>query len=285
MIPADSVRGYVELTRPLNVLTSGVLTFVGAFVAGGALAAPRPTAAAVGATWAAVAAGNAVNDYFDRAVDAVNRPDRPIPRGAVSPRGALVVTGLALAVAVGLAATLPPLALGIAAVNLVALVVYTEYLKGLPGVGNAVVAYLGGSTFLFGAAAVGALGPAAASLGLLAAVATFSREVVKDVEDVAGDEAEGLRTLPIVVGPRRALGVAAAALGVAVAASPLPYVLGALGVTYIVVVVPADAVMLYAVRRAYADPTAGQGLLKTGMLLAAAAFVAGRLSLLVGWPP
>ncbi|MFB6218140.1 MAG: UbiA family prenyltransferase, partial [Halobacteriaceae archaeon] len=161
--------------------------------------------------------------------------------------------------------------------NLLALVAYTELFKGLPGVGNAVVAYLVGSTFLFGAAAVGALGPAPAVLAVLAAVSTLTREIVKDVEDIEGDRAEGLSTLPVVVGERRALVLAAALLAVAVAASPLPWLLGTFGAAYLAVVAPADALMLVAAHRGFADPAASQRLLKYGMFLAAAAFVVGRL--------
>lgn len=278
------VQGFVTLSRPLNVLSAGVLTFVGAFVAGGAFDAASATLRAVGATFLAVAAGNAINDYFDREVDAINRPDRPIPSGLVSPREALGYSVGCFGLAVGLAITLPLLAVAIALVNLLALVLYTEFFKGTPGVGNAVVSYLGGSTFLFGAAAVEAFGSSAASLALLAGIATFSREVIKDVEDMAGDSAEGLKTLPLVVGERTALSIATAALIVAVVASPLPFLLGAFGEVYIALVLPADAVMLYATVRAFSDPSVGQRLLKYGMLLAAAAFIGGRLSLLTGWP-
>lgn len=284
MSGTHSLRGYVALSRPLNVVSAGFLTYVGAFVAGGALEARWASASAVGATALAVAAGNAINDYFDREVDAVNQPNRPIPSGAVTPRGALIFSALCFALAVLLAVTLPLVAIGIAVVNLVALVLYTEYFKGLPGIGNAIVSYLVGSTFLFGAAAVGVLGPAPASLALLAGVATFSREVIKDVEDRAGDSQEGLRTLPIVLGDRAALLLAAGSLALAVIASPLPYVLGTLGVVYLALVLPADAVMVYAVGRAFSNPTAGQSALKYGMLLAAGAFVLGRASLIAGWP-
>ena len=160
----ETARGLLELTRPGNAVASGLLTFIGSFVAGiaggeaGLLlsAPPEPrAAAAVGATVLAVGGGNTINDYFDREIDRINAPDRPIPRGAVSPRGALGFSLALFALAVALALTLPALAIAIAVVNLVALVAYTELFKGLPGVGNLIVAYLGGSTFLFGGAAVG----------------------------------------------------------------------------------------------------------------------------------
>lgn len=273
MSVGESVRGFVEVTRPGNAVASGVLSWVGAFVAGVPFAVEAGVAAA--ATMLAVGAGNAINDYFDREIDAINAPDRPIPRGAVSPRGVLVFSGVLFVAAVVLAVLLPVIALAIAAVNLVALIAYTSVFKGLPGAGNAVVAYLGGSTFLFGAAAVG--NPLdGVVLFALAALSTFTREVVKDVEDVEGDREEGLNTLPIAVGERRALWVGVACLVVAVVASPLPYVRGTFGVPYLVLVVPADVVMLAAAYWSFDDPTKGQSWLKYGMFLAIAAFVVGR---------
>ncbi|MFW5919670.1 MAG: geranylgeranylglycerol-phosphate geranylgeranyltransferase [Halanaeroarchaeum sp.] len=277
----DALRGYVELARPLNAVVAGLLTFVGAFVAGGVSARPMFAGAAVIATWLATAAGNAINDYFDRDIDRINAPDRPIPRGAVSVRGALIYSAVLFGGAVVFALLLPVLAIGIAAINLLALIAYTRVFKGLPGAGNAVVAYLGGSTFLFGAAAVGDV-RAGAVLFVLAALSTFSREVIKDVEDVEGDRAEGLRTLPIVVGERPAHLVAGLVLVIAVAASPLPYVWGIFGVPYLLVVVPADFVMLGACAIGYTDPTSGQRLLKYGMFLAALAFVVGRVAIVLG---
>ncbi|MDL5360381.1 geranylgeranylglycerol-phosphate geranylgeranyltransferase [Halalkalicoccus sp. NIPERK01] len=273
-------RGLLELVRPVNALVAGALTLIGAFVAGGLAGAPIAAGAAAGATVFATGAGNAINDYFDREIDRINQPGRPIPRGAVSPRGALVFSLALFAGAVVLALALPPLAIAIALVNLLLLVAYTQVFKGLPGVGNAVVAALGGSTFLFGGAAVGNV-TAPGVLFALAALSTFTREVIKDVEDVAGDREEGLNTLPIAIGERPALWVGVACLLVAVLASPLPYLLGALGVVYLLAVLPANVVMLWAAATSLRNPTAGQRRLKYGMFLAAAAFVLGRVALVL----
>lgn len=279
---SETARGLLELTRPGNVAAAGVLTFTGAFVASG-LSTPLAIAAAVAATVFATAAGNAVNDYFDRDIDAINRPDRPIPRGAVTPRGALGFSVALFAGAVVSALALPATAIAIAVVNLLALVAYTEWFKGLPAVGNVVVAYLTGSTFLFGAAAVGdPLKQSVLVLFALSALATFAREVVKDVEDVAGDREEGLRTLPIVAGERTALIAAAVVLAVAVALSVVPYAVGGFGAAYLALVVPADALMISGATRAFSDPNTGQARLKRGMLLATGAFIAGRITASVG---
>ena len=279
------LRGLLDLVRPGNAVAAAVLTFTGTFVAAGDGvwgAGVPPTVAAVIATAAATGGGNAVNDYFDRDIDAVNRPNRPIPRGAVSARGALAFAVACFALAVVAAATLPPVALAIAVVNATALAAYTRLFKRLPGVGNLVVALLTGSTFLFGGAAVGRpLAPGLLVMAGLATAATLGRELVKDVEDIAGDREEGLRTLPIVAGERTALVFAAVAVGASVLASGLPAALGTFGLAYLAVVVPADAVMLHAAVRSFTDAAAGQRRLKLGMFVAAVAFVVGRAATVV----
>jgi geranylgeranylglycerol-phosphate geranylgeranyltransferase len=274
------LRSYLEITRPVNSLAAGVLTLIGGFVAAGFSATPELLGAAVLATVLATGAGNTINDYFDRDIDRINDPDRPIPRGDVSPRGAVLASAGLFAIAIGLALTLPPIAILIAVINFLGLVAYTTVFKGRPGAGNALVAYLGGSTFLFGAAAVGRV-EAGLVLFALAALSTFAREVIKDIEDVDGDRAEGLTTLPIAYGSERALGIAGISLVVALLASPIPYFTGLFGVPYLAVVVPADLVMLAALVRSYSDPGTGHQWLKYGMFLAAMAFLVGRVSVVI----
>ena len=273
----EQVRGAIELMRPGNAVAAGVLTFIGAFVAGG-LSSPGALAVAVLATTLATGGGNAINDYFDREIDAINRPERPLPRGAVSPRGALWFSAALFAVAVGSTLLLPLLAIAIAVVNLLALIAYTELFKGLPGVGNALVAYLTGSTFLYGGAAVSGDLTTVSVLFVLAATATMAREIVKDIEDIDGDREEGLRTLPIAFGEPVALGTAAVFVSIAVLVSPVPYLRGTFGAAYLVVLVPTLVGLAAGTYRSVADPSTGQAWLKASMFLAAAAFVAGRVA-------
>ncbi|MUV88070.1 geranylgeranylglycerol-phosphate geranylgeranyltransferase [Natronomonas sp. CBA1123] len=275
-----TVRGYVELLRPGNAIAAGALTFIGAFVAGG-LDSVTPMAVAITATVLATGAGNAINDYFDREIDAINQPDRPIPRGAVSARAALVYSLVLFGVASGITLLLPPLAIAIAVADLAALIAYTKLFKGLPGVGNLVVGLLTGSTFVYGGAAVGGDLSTVGVLFGLAAAATVAREIVKDVEDIAGDREEGLNTLPIAIGERRALFVAALFVVVAIVASPLPYVLRTFDVVYLLALVPAVGLLLGGAYRSFSDPTRGQTLLKVGMFAAAVAFVLGRATVVL----
>lgn len=283
MSHADRVQALFELTRSGNAIAAGVLTFIGAFVAEGTTIFSNSGAVgtAIITTILATGAGMAINDYFDRDIDRINDPERPIPRGAVAPRTVLIFSLILFAIAGVLAFLLPLLATAIAVVNLVALIMYTEFFKGLPGVGNLLVSYLGGSTFLFGAAAVGKVNTPVIVLFLLAALSTFARELIKDIEDLEGDREEGLKTLPITIGHRPSLLIALAVLLIAVLASPVPYFLGIFGIAYLVLVTPAILVTVYAGYLSLDDPSVGQSVLKYAMYISAVAFIGGRITLLM----
>ena len=78
--------GYLALLRPTNAVVSGLVALLAFLIEGGA---PGPVMASLFlAAVLVTGAGNAINDYYDAAIDAVNRPERPIPSGRVSERGA-----------------------------------------------------------------------------------------------------------------------------------------------------------------------------------------------------
>ena len=113
-------------------------------------------------------AGNVVNDYYDREIDAVNRPKRPIPSGRISPKSALNYSLILFAAGCLLAALVNQLCLLVAAFNSAILFFYARNLKTTPLAGNLCVAYLTGSTFLFGGATAGQVGLLANEVPFLA---------------------------------------------------------------------------------------------------------------------
>ena len=269
-----AAKAGVEIARPGNAVVGGVAALVGGYL-GGSLGFAVGIAAV--ATVFGTGAGNAVNDYYDADIDAVNNPERPIPSGRLSRRGAaLLALSFFVAALVLTVVFLPPLAIGIGVVNLVLLVGYSSHLKRMPLIGNVVVAYLTGSAFLFGGAAVEGV-EFTVVLFALAALTNLGREIVKDVEDIEGDAEEGARTLPVVWGERRALAVASVAVAVGVVLSPLPYFFfDEFGVEYLVSVGAADLVFIEGTRRSWKSPSKGQKLLKIAMVVALVAFVVGR---------
>lgn len=276
------LRAAADATRPWNAAMAMVAVAVGGLVVPSF--DPGDATSLVVASLIAglvTGAGNVLNDVFDADIDAVNRPERPIPRGRISKREAVAVAASLLAVSlVGLGQVAKTLVVAIAVFNAVALLGYSWKLKRTPLVGNSTVAYLVGSAFLFGGAAVGGISESL-PLFLVAFAATLGREVAKDVEDLPGDSGRA-ETLATALGSMRASQVAALSMGITVLVSPLPYLAGVLGPVYLPFAAVADALLLYASFRLAMNPdeegaAAAQRLVKLAMVAALAGFVAGSL--------
>lgn len=254
--------------RPGNCLMASLAALIGFLVADNS---PEPLTAVLVAlaVFAVTGAGNAVNDYFDREIDAVNRPSRPIPSNRISPRRAFAWSIILFGAGCLFALFINHLALAIAIFNSILLYLYARNLKVTPFAGNVAVGYLTGSTFLFGGAAGNDIN-ITLFLFLLASLATLAREIEKDIEDVAGDVASGARTLPIVIGERMSSFLAASFV---VAAIVLSY-LAPLGRAYIMAVTVADLLFLAALARILkGEAPKAQKMLKAGMATALAAFL------------
>jgi 4-hydroxybenzoate polyprenyltransferase len=178
-------------------------------------------------TLAVTAAGYVVNDCCDGATDRLNKPhktfipDRISLRGAWMLYGATVASGLAAAgYLAGKYGNWPSLGLYPAAVAL--LWYYSADAQKRPLLGNLLVAVFCAAVVyvpLWGETADWADMPweQRATLHTYAGFAFFStlaRELVKDMEDVAGDTQAGYRTLPIALGDRVAAAVVAVVLSV-----------------------------------------------------------------------
>ncbi len=150
------------------------------------------------------AAANVINDYFDQETDKINRPKRPMVTGDVKPQTALALSIILFIFSTVLSFTLPGTATFIAVVIVLPLMIfYSVWFKGMPLVGNLIIALILGLTFLFAGAALNDLKtmiiPAFLAFGL-----TVVRELVKDISDVDGDRKAMLNTFPIVVGVKNA---------------------------------------------------------------------------------
>ena len=220
----------VRLLRPANAALSAVVVVLGGALAVGAEAFRQPALPdLLLATLSAALVGsgaNALNDAYDVEIDRVNRPDRPVAAGAVSPPGARRVGAALSAGGVAAGALAAPVLAAVAAASVAALWLYNARLKGTPGPGNLVVAAVVAAGPLYGALAVGALGPAVwTAVGLTFGV-TLARELAKDVEDAAGDAAGGARTLAVAWGEGPAAWTSVAVTVATLVALPLAAVWG-----------------------------------------------------------
>ncbi len=168
------------------------------------------------------AGGNILNDHYDVATDAINKPGKnkigaDIPEWLAWQTGwGLMFAGVAAGSTVALINGL--LLMSVAFIAPVGMLWwYNERLKGKPVVGNLMVAALVAYVFVVLALLATADLQADDALGMqvkrqvwcglgtfavFAFLTTWIRELIKDIQDMQGDRKAGHRTLPILIGER-----------------------------------------------------------------------------------
>ncbi len=149
------------------------------------------------------AGGYIINDYYDVKIDYINKPDRVIIGKSITRRYAILfhVMLSSFGILIGLY-----LSWKIAAVNIVSvflLWLYSNNLKRLPFVGNFTVAFLTGLSVFVVDLFYRTNNSLVIIYALFAFFMTLVREVIKDIEDLKGDNSFGCKTLPIVWGIRK----------------------------------------------------------------------------------
>ena len=272
----EKIRAFGEIVRPLNCLMGFGAVVIGALIGVGLdISFLFPVLLASLVAVFVTAGGNTMNDYFDREVDVIVHKKRPIPSRRLSPEEAIVFAVACFVVGVSLAIFINFLCLAIAVVNICLLVSYDKHFKKTGFAGNIIVSYLVGSIFLFAGAAVGNI-TTTGILATLAFLANLGREIIKDVEDIAGDRKER-KTLPTRIGTKGSLFLAGLFIIAAVILSLFPSVYNILGIEYLIVVVIADIVFLYSVWISFENPHKAKNFVKIGMLLALISFLTGGI--------
>ncbi|MDR2553931.1 MAG: geranylgeranylglycerol-phosphate geranylgeranyltransferase [Fibromonadaceae bacterium] len=147
-----------------------------------------------------VAFANAHNDIIDFETDKINRPNRPLPSGRIKLKTAhiIVIICVCLAIILGLISGFE-FALLFAAVGALSFV-YNKFMKGLPLAGNFAVALLTTTPIIIPIVEFGLPQPELFNLAFFAFMLTMAREITKDIEDMPGDAANGLKTFPVLLG-------------------------------------------------------------------------------------
>jgi geranylgeranylglycerol-phosphate geranylgeranyltransferase len=273
---ASPLMGYLAMLRLGNCVMGALGCLLAAIVCGGVDALnsyPFEIILSMVTVFTFTAAGNSLNDYFDRETDKIAHPERPLPSGVVLPAGALIVSVILFALAVEYSYFVGIWSLAIVLTSVAIMAGYELLLKAEGFAGNLAISWLTGALFLFGGAAVEKM-ELAWILAALAFLATLGREIIKDIQDIEGDKGSR-RTLPMRIGAERAGVVGSVAFIGAVVLSPLPYVQGLLSIWYVPVVGAADAIFIYCALIHFRSPRQGQKVAKLAMLVALLAFLLG----------
>lgn len=202
--PVSFVKSLLQLTRFGNLVIVGLAQyFTAGFLIGPEALTDFSLFLLSTSTVFITAAGYIINDYYDVKIDYINKPERVVIGRSITRRYAILFHTMLSVVGV---LTGFFLSWKIAVINSFCaflLWLYSNSLKRLPFIGNFTVAFLTGLAiyivdiyFRTGSALI-------IIYSSFAFFMTLVREIIKDMEDLKGDNTFGCRTLPIVWGLRK----------------------------------------------------------------------------------
>ena len=102
MTTVTTLKGYLAALRSLNCLMGSIAAVIGGFVSAPLLSSSLiyPLSLASIAVFLIIGGGNSINDYFDVEIDKINRPNRPVPTGAVTQLRILTYSAMLLSVGI-----------------------------------------------------------------------------------------------------------------------------------------------------------------------------------------
>lgn len=282
------MNAYLEIIRPGNAIMAIIAVILMGVIGHNY---SLPLILGMAATFLALGGGNAINDVFDIKIDSINKPERPIPSGRIKLDTAKYYSYGLFISAIIIGAIISYMTQNIGPVLIVIGACILEYfyarnLKSTVLVGNLSVGFLTGLCFLFGGDIIGAethttlIIIISGILAFFALLMTTSREIVKDMEDIEGDEEEGAKTFPIAYGKKSAAYLSAGLAIIDTILCPLLYVYHIFNIYYIVIVFFAMILFFYSSYKILKDQNTEtcsevSRNLKIGMFIAFIAFALG----------
>jgi len=235
----SKLTGYLRLIRPLNCTMMGFAVIVGASLVSD-LSFSLNLILGFVTSFSLTAASMAINDYCDREIDAINEPNRPIPRGDVNPKEAL---GLASALCIigFIAAFITNFASF--TISVMALIISVAYITkgkgtGLPG--NFLVSVSVVIPFIYGGLTLGHIEAPTFLFVAIVFLSNTGREITKGIVDVEGDRSHNIKTIAVTNGEQIASVASAAFSLCAVGLSLLPWIWGLVSDLFIPLVIITD---------------------------------------------
>ena len=235
--------GFLRLIRPLNCLMMGFAVIVGASLV-------YPLNFSINlllgfiTSFTLTGASMAINDYYDREIDAINEPNRPIPSGAVSPKEALFFAFVLSLIGFTAAFETNMPCLIVAVITWIVSVTYNTKGKrtGLPG--NFLVSAIVAIPFIYGGFVVEKPELPVIIYAAMVFLSNTGREVTKGIVDVEGDKSQNVRTIAVLYAERTAAVAASIFFVLAVSLTPLPWLWGLVSNWFLPPVILTDALLI-----------------------------------------
>jgi geranylgeranylglycerol-phosphate geranylgeranyltransferase len=250
-------KGLVALLRLPYWLMTGGLSLLTAFAITKTLLPPDTILLIFFSMAFITSAGFAINDYYDRESDAVIKPKRPIPSGALSLQQVIVVSSVLFAIGLVLALLINLLSFAILLVDSSLLIFYSAFVKRKSGfAANILVGLLVGTAFLYGEATVYQTVSLIALSLYPISFGTIGGNILRDILSSEGDSKVGYPTLPQQIGNKGAIAVAAFFFALTAVLAPLPFFLGFFSKYYAALILAWGVILLFSsVRLVFSAPT------------------------------
>ena len=257
MVKLKAISGLIKPELPI---VAGTCVIFGEILALGKL--PSPLQAMLGFSVGLCLSGAAMisNDYFDVEVDKINHPDRPLPAGKVTVKEVIALTFLFSLLGLASALTFGSFAFSIATITWFLGIAYNWRIKETGLLGNVFVSLSVAMTFIFGGLAVGrGLVGLVLTFGMLAFIFDLAEEIAGGALDIEGDHARHVKSIAISKGKGFALSLAGILFCLFILLTSLPWFLGWLGLTYLLMILPTDCVIAYLALRLKNSPNVKEG--------------------------
>jgi geranylgeranylglycerol-phosphate geranylgeranyltransferase len=196
----------------------------------------------------------AINDYYDREIDKINEPNRPIPSGRIFPKNVLIFTAILSVIGLISSWMISRAALSLAGIAWVIMMVYSVWGKRTGFLGNLMVSTCISLPFIYGGILSGET-MSSFSFSLLAFLSNTGREITKGIVDMDGDRVEGVNTIAVVYGANRAAYVATLFFITAVISSVFPLYLNLVSYWYIPFIFITDVGLIIYSYQIVVDPS------------------------------
>jgi geranylgeranylglycerol-phosphate geranylgeranyltransferase len=251
-----SFLDYFEIMRPINSIMVGISIIIGAVLTGGIGILDNLLVVVYSflTGFSLAGASMAINDYFDRDIDIINEPDRPIPSGRLSPQNVLIFTAILSVIGLTLSWLISLAAFGLAVIAWVLMIAYSIWGKRTGFLGNLMVSTCISLPFIYGGVLSGEI-ISSLTFSLLAFLSNTGREITKGIVDIEGDRVEGINTIAVVYGASRAAYVATIFYIGAVTSSVFPLYLDLVSYWYIPFVLITDIGLIFSSYQIITDPS------------------------------
>jgi geranylgeranylglycerol-phosphate geranylgeranyltransferase len=249
-VTRTKVIGLFRLFRFELSFTAGICVVLGELLAAGSVPALYELVLGFVSMFCISATALILNDYFDYDIDKVNAPQRPLPSGMVTKQDVVVLALVVALLGIAASSLISFSVLAVAIVVWVVGVAYNWRFKRTGLLGNLMVSFSVGMTFIYGGIAVGHPDDAIVWwFGILAMLIDLGEEIASDAMDIDGDRLIDSRSLAIVIGARKALNVSAGIFAAIIAISLIPFIVHWLERIYLFPMLLMDVIILYSTIR------------------------------------